>query len=146
MRYRLEIILNKPVEKVIETFTLASNKKHWYRDLLSYGKIGTEGNQAILTQGKGNKKISIKETILIDNLPHELFCKYECIGVQNYQENYFEIIDANSTRWIIISEYKFSGFRAKLTGFLFPSSFKAKTKAYMKDFKNYLEKGISVAS
>lgn len=146
MRYRLEIILNKPVEKVIETFTHASQKKHWHRDLLSYGKIGTEGNEAIIKEGKGNKKTTIKETVLIDNLPHEYLCKYECNGMFKYEENYFEIIDDHNTHWVVVSEYKFKGLGAKLVGFFYPSSFKKRTKTYMTDFKNYLEKGISVAS
>ncbi|SFU38554.1 hypothetical protein SAMN05216480_102133 [Pustulibacterium marinum] len=149
MRYRLEIVLQKPVKKVMETFDSTENLKHWQKGFVSFspisGELGEEGSKAKMIYQMGNREIEMTETIIKKNLPHEFHGTFETTGVYNTQENYFEILDENATKWITVSDFKFTNFKMKLIGFLMPSSFKKTSYQYMIDFKNYIEKGISVA-
>ncbi|GLB52224.1 hypothetical protein NBRC110019_12630 [Neptunitalea chrysea] len=149
MKYTLEIAIQKPIEAVAESFDSLENLKHWQRGFQKLeplsGTPGEEGSKSKLIFKTGKRDIEMIETIVKKNMPHEFHCTYETKGVYNIQENYFEILDANATKWISKSEFRFTNFIFKVYSFLMPGSFKKQSYIFMKDFKNYLEKGTSVA-
>ena len=125
MKYSIEIIINLPREEVIEKMDNPDNLKHWQ---------------------KGKRDMTLIETILKRNFPEEFHATYDTKGVHNIQNNYFEELDDIRTKWISESEFQFSGSGMKLMGWLMPGAFKKQSKKYMNDFKNFAEKGISVAN
>ena len=66
--------------------------------------------------------------------------------MHNIQENYFEAVGMDQTKWTSKSEFIASSFMLRMMMFLMPGAFKKQSKIYMEDFKNFAEKGTSVAS
>jgi hypothetical protein len=149
MKYTNEIVINLPLKEVIKKFDSEENIKHWQAGFISLEPIteiqGETGSKAKLKYKMGKREMELIETITHKNLPKEFHGTYETKGVFNAQENYFEEIDANTTKWVSKTEFKFSGFMMKVMGFLMPNAFKKQSCKYMSDFKNFAEKGISVA-
>ena len=149
MNYTNEITINLPIEEVIKKFDSAENMKHWQAGFISLEPItekqGEIGSKAKLKYKMDKREMELIETITHKNLPKEFHVTYETKGIFNAQENYFEEVDTNTTKWISKTEFKFSGFMMKLMGLLMPNAFKKQSYKYMIDFKNFVEKGISVA-
>ena len=149
MKYQNEIIIGLSRDELIKKFDNPENMKHWQRGLIYSEPIsGVQGELGAKTELRykmGKRDITMIETILKRNVPEEFHGTYETKGVYNKQENYFEIIDDNTTKWVSKSEFKFSGFVMKMMGLLMPGAFKKQSYKYMQDFKNFAEKGISVA-
>ena len=150
MNYTVEVIINLPREVVIEKMDTPYNLKHWQKGFIRYevleGTLGQEGAKMKLEYKMGKRDMTLIETILNRNFPHEFHATYDAKGVHNIQKNYFEEIDKNHTKWISESEFQFSGFGMKLMSWLMPGAFKKQSKKYMQDFKNFAEKDISVAT
>lgn len=149
MKYTLEIAIQKPIETVSQAFESIENMKHWQKGFVNLEPIsglpGEEGSKCKLVYKMGKREVEMVETIVKNNLPHEFHSTYETKGIYNFQENYFEILDANATKWVSVSEFKFTNFMMKAFSFIVPGSFKKQSFTYMQDFKNFVEKGISVA-
>ncbi|NJB70594.1 hypothetical protein GGR42_001056 [Saonia flava] len=149
MKYTTEIIVNLPREEFIKKLDNADNMKHWQRGLVKYellsGSAGQEGARMSLDYKMGKREMSLIETIIKRNFPEEFHATYDTKGVHNIQKNYFEEVDANTTKWISKSEFQFSSFMMKAMGFLMPGAFKKQSYKYAEDFKAFAEKGISVS-
>lgn len=149
MKYTTEITIERPREEVIEKFKDPESLKHWQRGFIfmkpQSGELGAEGSTNLLKYKMGKREIEMTETITLNNLPEEFHATYEAKGVFNIQENFFETTPGNHTKWISHSEFRFSGFM-KLIGWFMPGAFKKQSYQFMEDFKNFVEKGESVAN
>jgi|GEM_PF-51673 len=150
MKYTVEIIIDLPREEVIKKMDNPENMKHWQRGLIRYQLLNTKnpranGARMELEYKMGKRDMVMIETILKSNFPSEFHASYDAKNVHNIQKNYFEAIDENRTKWRSESEFQFSGFMMKTMGSLMPGMFKKQSKKYMEDFKNFAEKGTSVA-
>lgn len=149
MKYSSEIIVNIPIATFIEKMDNPENLKHWQNGFIGYelldGVSGEEGSTMELSYKMGKRNMVLIETVMKQNFPHEFHATYDAKNVHNIQKNYFKAIDDRSTRWISESEFQFQGFMMKTMGFLMPSAFKKQSIKYMKDFKAFVEEGISVA-
>lgn len=149
MKYTCQIIINKPLEEVIEKLDNAENMKHWQRGLQSYtmvsGTPGHEGAKMDLDYQMGKRRVKMTETITKNNFPHEFHANYDAKGVHNIQENHFKQLPDGSTEWRSESTFEFSNFGLKLFGWLMPGAFKKQSMSYLKDFKAFAEDGTSVA-
>jgi len=150
MKYTTEIIIDLPRDEVIKTLDNADNMQHWQKGLINYtflqGTPGKEGATMELEYQMGKRNVVLVETILKNNFPEEFHATYDAKGVHNVQRNYFHEVNANKTKWVSESEFEFAGFGMKLMGFLMPGAFKKQSMKYLIDFKNFAEKGTSVAS
>ncbi len=150
MKYRTEITIALPREQFIRKLDDPENMKHWQRGLTHYqlcsGKAGQEGAKTELHYRMGKREMVLIETIIKRNMPEEFHATYDAKGVHNIQKNYFEEVDAHTTRWISESEFEFSGFFMKAMAFLMPGAFKKQSRKYAEDFKAFAERGTSVAS
>lgn len=142
MKYTSELTIDLAREKVIELFDSSENLVKWQKGLLVFknisGEPGTVGAKSELYYKMGNREITMIETITHRNLPEEFHGTYDAGSVFNIQRNFFKEIDANHTRWITESEFKFKGI-GKLFFPLMKSSFKKQTKQFMLDFKAFAE-------
>ncbi len=149
MKYQVKVRIDLPLEQCIDKLNNPDNMKHWQEGLVSYkhvsGDQGEEGAKMELTYMMGKRSITMVETILKQDFPHELHATYDAKGVHNIQRNYFKAIDENTTEWLSDTEFQFSGWFMKVLGTLMPGTFKKQSEKYLKDFKEFAEKGISVA-
>ena len=150
MKYTTEVIVNLPREELIKKLDKPENMKHWQRGLLGYKQLtpetpGQVGAKMELEYKRGKKSMMLTETIVKNDFPAEFHATYDAGGVHNIQQNYFEVLDANTTKWRSESEFQFSNFMMKAIGFLMPGVFKKQSQKYLNDFKAYAEEGVSVS-
>lgn len=148
MKYTTEIIIEKGLEEVIKKMDSTDNMKHWQEGLASAehisGTPGEFGAQMKLNYDFGKRQMELIETITKQNFPHEFHATYNTKGVRNIQQNYFELTPQGYTKWICENKFEPTNFAMNAMLFLMPRAFKKQTKAYMTNFKNFVEKGISV--
>ena len=142
MKFRLEIDINLPRNKVVSLFDNVDNLKHWQPELVSFshlrGTPGQIGAQSALRYNMGGKECELIETITARNLPDEFSGTYEMKGVWNKIENRFVVVNDQQTRWIADNEFRCGGFM-KVLGWLMPGMFKKQSFKYMQQFKAFAE-------
>ena len=145
MKYSNEVIINLPVQKVIELFDNPANLPKWQKGFISFepisGTPGQPGAKSKLKYKMGKREIEMTETIIKRNLPAEFHGTYEAKGVYNRQKNFFTSVSENRTKWVSESEFKFSGMM-RWMGWLMPGLFKKQSQKYLDDFKEFSEKEI----
>jgi hypothetical protein len=150
MNYISEIIVEVPLDIFVKKMDNVDNMKHWQRGLVSFehisGTPGEFGSKMKLNFIIGKRKMELIETITKRKLPHELHANYSTKGVDNHQENYFEATPEGHTKWTSKSEFIPLGFGMKLLTVFMKGAFKKQSYQYMKDFKNFAEKNISVSN
>lgn len=149
MKYQIDIFINKPLAFTIDKLDNLKHLKHWQEGLTHYtmikGKTGEEGAKTKLEYDFGKRKMTLIETIIKNDLPHQLHASYDTQGVHNIQKNYFSQTDDGKTHWVCESEFKFEGWGMKVMGFLMPNAFKKQSLKYMRAFKAFAEEGTSVS-
>ena len=142
MKYSSEIIIDLPVEKVIEMFDNADNLFKWQKSLVSFDHIsGTPGEVGAISKMKFKTKkreMEMQETIMKKNLPQNFNFLYEAKGVQNWNDNQFESLSEGQTKWRQSNVFKGKGM-IKVFMVIMPGMFKKQTLQYMKDFKSFAE-------
>ncbi len=122
--------------------------KYWHDGLVSAehlsGIPNELGSKIKLTYSFGNREVEVIELITKQDFPHQFHLSYTGKGMRNIQKNYFETLGANSTKWVSKNELQPTSFKMSLMLFIMPSAFKKQTKTSLNNFKNFIEKGISV--
>jgi hypothetical protein len=146
MKFTQSIEINLPREKVIELFDIPDNMKHWQPRLIIFenisGSPGEVGIKSRLKYKMVKRDVEMIETIANRNLPDEFSGIYQAKGVWNEVKNYFTEISPDKTKWISISEFKFSSF-TKIMGIIMPEVFRKESYKYLKLFKEFAEKSSS---
>ena len=149
MKYTSEIIINIPIKEFLIKFNNPENSKHWQRGLIDYEHIHgipTEiGSKRKLLYKMGRRKTELIETITLNDLPHALHVAYDTKGMHNVQENFFERITDNQTKWTSKNEFLPTNFMLRMMTLVMPNAFKKESRKYLEDFKKFAEKGTSVA-
>ena len=150
MKYTVELIVKLPLDEFVKKFDNTENMKHWQRGLVSTehisGNPGRYGAKMKLTYKIGKREMELIETVTHRNLPHEFHGTYDAKGLHTNQENYFEETPEGHTKWTSKSEFLPLGFTMWIMTLIMPTTFKKQSLQYMKDFKNFAEKGISVVN
>jgi phage-related protein len=148
MKYSSEIIVDLSLKEFIKKFDNAENMKHWQRGLISVehisGEPGMVGAKMKLNYIVEKRKMEIVETITHSKFPYEFHGTYSTKGIDNLQENYFVEIANGHTKWTSTSEFLPLNFSMRAMLWFMPKAFKKQSMRYMKDFKNFAERGISV--
>jgi uncharacterized membrane protein len=142
MEYTTEIIVDRPIEEVMDLFKNPDYLKHWQRGLKSTkllkGVSGQEGAKRKLKINLEGREITMIETITKCDLPYHWHARYTSQGLVSLQQNYFESRAKNQTYWKTTSEFQFEGYM-KIVGRLLPGIFKNRSKRVMQDFKKFAE-------
>jgi hypothetical protein len=150
MKYSCEIVINKPIDEVINKLDSTQNLMHWQAGLISTehlsGTPGELGAKMKLTYQFGRREMEMVETVLKRAFPEEFHTSYSTKGMRNIQKNYFKTTKNGFTKWISESEFQPTSFRMRVLLFLMPSAFKKQSLKYMSDFKSFVEEGKSVAN
>jgi len=143
MKYSNQIDINLPLNRVIELFDSSDNLSKWQPSLLRFehlsGEPGQVGAKSKMVYKRGKGQMEMIETITLNELPHRMNGTYEMKGTLNLMSNKFEAVDANTTRWISDTEFRFSSFPMKMMGWLMPGAFKKQSQKFMDQFKAFAE-------
>ena len=141
MKYRTEVRINLPRERVLELFDSRENMYKWQDGLQSdehlEGEPGHPGAKLKLVYDNNGRVIEMVETITVRNLPDEYSAIYEAKNVWNLNENFFHA-EGDQTRWVNDTEFRCQGLMRLMTTFL-PGMFKKQTLKSMNDFKAFAE-------
>ena len=142
MKYFNEIIIDLPVNRVIELFDNPENLKYWQQGLKSFhhlsGEPGHPGARSLLKYEIDGKEIEMIETIIVRNLPKEFTGSYEAADFFNIVKNHFLPHDQNKTIFRAENEFRFRGMMRVLSLFI-PGAFRRQSLKFMNDFKNFAE-------
>jgi len=143
LKYKNEIIINAPREKVVAIFEDPEKLKDWQPGFISMehisGTPGKNGAKSKVLYKMGKREIEMIETITNNNLPEEFSGTYDANGVHNIVRNYFEELPDGKTKYWTDSEFQFKGFM-KIIGFLFPGAFKKESQKYLVQLKDFVER------
>lgn len=144
MQFECLVVINLPIDEVVELWKDPNNLKHWQEGLVSYepleGTKGTVGAKSRYIYEQGKRRMEITETIQAMNLPHEMKGLYEHEHMDNTMLNRFEAISENQTKWTAeIDYFAMHGFVAKVMAQLFPGLFKKQTQKWLDRFKAFAE-------
>ncbi|MBN4072853.1 SRPBCC family protein [Crocinitomix catalasitica] len=142
MKYVVEKDIDLPRERVIELFDSTENLYKWQAELISFdhlsGEPGEVGAKSKLIYKMKKREFELIETITKKNLPDEFDGTYDAKGVHNIMENRFEATSENQTKWIVTTDFQFSGFMKFMAAFM-PGAFKKRTNRFMDQFKEFAE-------
>lgn len=148
MKYTSEILIELPLKEFLNKLRNYNNMKYWQRGLESYehisGELGSLGAKIKLNYRFGNRKICLIETITHSDFPNEYHVFHDTEGLHNIHQNYFEELPNGTTKWVFKSECIPTSFSMSVKTLLMPRLYKNQTLKYLKDFKNFAEKGVSV--
>ncbi|GAB5540029.1 MAG: hypothetical protein Salg2KO_21320 [Salibacteraceae bacterium] len=143
LHYTNEITINLPRKEVAEIMENPENLPLWQPGFQSIkhvsGERGSNGMISELHYKMGKRDIHMTETITNYGFPESFDATYITDGVYNEQKNQLIEIDANTTKWVSESYFKFTNFMMKVIGFLMPKSFEKQTCEYMENFKKLCE-------
>lgn len=142
MKYSSEIEIDLPLNEVIDLFDDSDNMFKWQKGLQSFdhvsGTAGEEGAVSKMVFKTKKREMEMQETIMKKNLPHHFNFLFEAKGVQNWNDNHFESLSENKTKWTQSNVFKGKGM-IKVFMFLMPGMFKKQTLTHMNDFKTFAE-------
>jgi uncharacterized membrane protein len=142
MKYTSEVTIGLPRERVIELFDNPDNLRKWLGGLKSFehisGELGQPGAQSRLVFDEKGRRFEMIETIVRRDLPDEFTGSYETKGAKNIVANRFYEDGPDKTRWVIETEFAFSGVMKALSVFL-RGSFPKQTLQQMTRFKEFAE-------
>jgi hypothetical protein len=143
MEYSNHVVINLPIDRVIELFDSTENLFKWQPGLLKFehldGKPGEVGAKYLMVFEQGKRKIEMTETITAKDLPNVFNSIYETKGVWNEVRNKFSVVDQNTTKYETFSTFKFKGLM-KFFSLVMPGAFKKQSQKYLDLFKAFAEK------
>jgi len=143
LHYIEEIEINSDINSVAKLLANQNNMIKYMDGIESYnvtkGRVNQVGTESEIIALMGDKKLRMKEVVIINNLPLEKKVTYSTDKIFNIVSNKLEQISPKKTRLINEQEFKFKGYM-KIIGFFMPSAFKKQSKTMLKGFKKFAEK------
>lgn len=140
LTYRLEIVIDKPLDEVITAFRNREIIPLWQPGLLSSELIESHPHPTYKLMFQfGRRKMQMTETIIRDALPAHFDGTYKMKGVFNTIRNSFSKEGHSSTRWVSEVEFRFSGLM-KVIAFFMKDDFRKQSMMLMANFKKFVEK------
>jgi hypothetical protein len=145
MKYKCEVIVNKPKELVVELYRNPQFFKEWqdgFIDMTLPDKTDKKINYHAIYQYKvmGNKIINLEERILNDLLPDSFEATYSTDDMANSMKSTFIKSSPTSTKLIAELEYYyFEGILPKMMSIFMKWSFKKQTQKWLNQFKTFAE-------
>lgn len=142
MKISAEMILDRPREQVWEAFDNPDNMIRWQPTLESFehvsGEPGQPGAVSRLVYQEGGRTIEMTERLTERREPEYLAGEYETEGTINTIENHFQRLKDGRTRWVMNSEFNFSGLFKLLAPFM-KGQMRKRTLNDMERFKAMVE-------
>jgi len=143
MKFKLELIINKPRVDVWKTFDNPQNISKWQPSLTKFelqsGTQGQPGAVSKLTYEEGGREFSLIEKVTYREEPHRLDGIYENEFTDNPIMNTFIANGENETLWVIKAEFKFKTPVMRILGPFMKKNFMNRTQNDMERFKEFAE-------
>jgi len=142
VKYSCEVVIERSRGEVISKFDSSQNLPKWQPTLRSAepltGDPGQPGSTMRLVYDQGKRQMEMIETVTANNLPESFDATYTTSGVINPCHNTFEEVGDSQTRWVMETEFNFSGFMA-IMSFFMRKAFPKETQRMMGHFKKFVE-------
>lgn len=142
MKFKLELLINKPRSDVWKFFTDAENIKLWQPSLQGIetisGTPGQPGTVSKWTYQESEREFSLTETILEQDEPTRFEHQFENQFATNTVNNQFIAVD-NGTLWTIETTYTFKTLLMKIMGQVLKKKYVARSQMEMERFKEAIE-------
>jgi len=143
MKYKLELLINKPRAEVWRLFDDPANMNQWQPSLIRFerqsGVSGQPGAVAKLTFKSGEREYSLTEKVTFRAEPERLDEVYENEYAENVVKNTFLEQGKDTTLWKVEVEFKFKTLFMKVLGPLRKKNFVIRTHRDMERFKELAE-------
>lgn len=145
MKFKLELLIDKPRTTVWKAFDNPENMKIWQPSLVSFetteGIQGQPGAVSKLTFQENEREFSLIEKITVREESNRLDGIYENEFADNTISNRFIEQGADQTLWIVENEFEFKTLVMKIMGPLMKKNLVARTERDMQRFKEMVEGG-----
>ena len=143
MRFKLEMLLNKPRLAVWQALEDAGNLKKWQTTLVNIENIsgtpGRVGSVTKLSYKAGEREYALLEKIIQRDEPNNLHASYENNFAENTLKNTFIEQGTDQTLWVLENEFKFKTLLMKVMGNVLKKNYVRRTQRDMQRFKEMLE-------
>lgn len=143
MKFRLELLINKPRTEVWNAFDDPEKTKIWQPSLIKFepmsGTPGQPGAAAKLTFKENEREFSLVEKITHRDEPNQFDGVYENKFADNVIRNTFIEKGNEQTLWVMEAEYKFKTLIMKILGPLIKKNYVARSQRDMQRFKEMAE-------
>jgi uncharacterized membrane protein len=143
MKFKLEMIVNKPRAEVWKLFTDNENISKWQPSLVNIetlnGTPGQVGTISKLTYKEREREFSLTQKIIQRAGPHRFDELYENDFADNTIQNKFIEQSQEKTLWVTETEYKFKTLVMKVMGNLMRKNFIRRSQREMERFKEMVE-------
>jgi carbon monoxide dehydrogenase subunit G len=134
MKYRQEISIDAPIEKVLALFDDPESQKYSHPGLVGVehvsGAPGQPGAKSVLKYGA----FDLIETVLVRDLPGEFTGSYKVPGMSNTMKSSFSSLGEGKTKYTIEMDYKFETAMEVM-----PGKLEEQTHRYLELFKEFVE-------
>ena len=143
MKFKLELLINKPKSEVWKAFDDPENLKKWQPTLVKFEPVsgipGQPGAISKLTYEEGGREFSLIEKITHRDEPNSFDGVYENNFADNIIRNKFIKLGQHQTVWAMETEFRFKTLIMKIMGPLMKKNFVARTQKDMERFKEMAE-------
>ncbi|TDQ32215.1 SRPBCC family protein [Zeaxanthinibacter enoshimensis] len=143
MKYTVTNTINRPLNVVAAKFMEPDGALHWMEGLQKIERLSGDpykvGAKSRFHSLHKNKEFVIDETILEQNMPHQIKFGFTSPMGYNEVEMVFEPIDDSTTRQVNNSYFQLKGFM-KIAGPLMKGMFKKQSFKYLEAFREFAEK------
>lgn len=145
--YQEEILIKSSIENVMELHENSSLLKNYMPGVISYEMISGESRTmgsiaeitlAFNTNDAVSRKITMKEEVVLSNLPNKKVIIYDTGAVKNKITYRFVNMGDNETKFLRKHEYEFNTYM-KITSFFTSKKIKRKSYKYLSSFKEFVE-------
>lgn len=145
MKYKLEMLLDRPRAHVWDAFVDVNNAGIWQPSLLRVDQIDGVASQpgavAKLTYREGEREFSLLEKVITRQEPDRFESEFQNQFAVNTVVNLFIEHGPDQTLWITTTTYKFKTILMKVVGLLYKKNYVARSLRDMQRFKDMIEKG-----
>jgi len=144
MKFKLELLIDKPRMEVWKTFDDPGNMSGWQPSLkkveLVSGTPGQPGAVSKLTYEENEREFVLSEKVIQRNVPNRFDGVYDNEFAENIVRYTFVEQDESSTLWVVETEYRFKTWIMKIVGPLTKKNLVLRTQRDMERFKELAER------
>jgi uncharacterized membrane protein len=144
MKFKTELLINKPRPYVWKFFSDRENIKLWQPTLTKIESIrgieGQPGAESKWTYEENGRQFSLTERVLHCEEPARYDSLFENAFATNTARNEFAEQNSNETLWTVETEYTFKTFLMKVLGPFFKKNYVLRSQREMERFREIVEK------
>lgn len=143
MKFKLELLINRPRAELWKIFDNAENMSKWQptltgRELVS-GTPGQPGAISKLTYEEGGREFVLMEEIIHRDEPNRFDGMYKNNFADNTIQNTFIEQSQEQTLWVVETKFKFKTLLMKIMGNVMKKNYVRRTQRDMQRFKEMAE-------